>query len=562
MELKEYLFKFFRFNRNSDKPFAYTFFPISRYKIIDINTKKIMEILYEISDTYYEYSFDTDKITIFNEFIFNEDKCIISKDLSLGIFYDFNKNEIYFFNDVLLRALPFEETEIKKLGITRNSNKKDIVEKFYTSRISNATKDFEHLIHCFIINPMAAGRGDYIPSAFDGLTKEEREVFMDIIIDLGSYNSSLFDASDYFNEDKMTQYIKLMNECPNIPSHAKKNIIFKLYPRTKAITNLIEVKILLRNEFSFFSSGLKYFVSADDELFKILAKESLMSEHEDMRKMAFDIVVERNCHKKITNYRKMMDIYKHILNNKDNNYEGFVDELLSLNEINDEIATKLVDEYGDVLYLDKILEICKDANNFTLRRSWDEITVDGHNEWLENKDNDCFINEKYLKEKYPNFDEIYNEFYIITDKMFADHFYDNTLDFGNENIQKIYNRLDFSNPIYNHVYHKIYDKYYSNLSIKRYNMPIEIGIEELDSNMLDMKRVQKFRKYEWPKIREYKFKLNEETKNWLINKRRIIYGDELIDLHIYKDDKLLYKSGTESDIEEFYILNKNNLKQR
>lgn len=551
MELKEYLFKFFRFNRNSDKLFAYTFFPMSRYKIIDINTKKIMEILYELSDIYYEYSFDNDKITLFNEFIFNEDKCIISKDLSLGIFYDFNKKELYFFNDKLLRALPFDIIEI---GLEYISYTKDIVEKYYLPKIINPTSDFEHLIHCFIFHPMAAGRGDYNHNAFNGLTKDEREVFMDIIIDLGSYNSSLFsDASNYFNEDKMTNYLKLMEKCNTLPYHAKKEVAFKLFSRTKDTSNLEELKSYLRNESSCSYHGLNYFIDANDEVFKILAKESMMSKDYSVRRFAFDIIIYRNHKNSDIKFLKIKDVYNHILNNLDNNYEEFINKLLSLNEINDFIVDELLDDYGDIVYLDKILEMCKDADSFTLKRSWDEYDEVGYkvicNERIEYFD----YNENDLREMYPNYDQLYNELYTVVDEMFKEHFENNTIGIGQDKLFENNKSLNSYIKLYHFIYGQILHKYDKEFSIKRFNMPIEIGIKELDDNIISMQRIQEYRKYEWPKVRLYKFKLNDDTKKWLIEKKRFVIGDELIDLHLYNDAKLLYESKTDLDKEKFYV---------
>ena len=93
MDIKGYINKYFRFNRKSDKPFIYTFFPNIRCKIIDLKVNKVKDIINSLSDCYYEYIFNNDKVYECNELILDQDKCIISGDLSVGLFYDAHKND-------------------------------------------------------------------------------------------------------------------------------------------------------------------------------------------------------------------------------------------------------------------------------------------------------------------------------------------------------------------------------------------------------------------------------------------------------------------------------------
>ena len=338
MKIVDFLFKYFKFNRNSDKPFVYSFINIIDYKIIDLNIKEMEKILFEQSSSYYEYSFDKKEVKEFEELVLDEDKCIISSDMYYGLFYDSYKNEI------LLYGFKYLYDEQELLKIKSINNKSNIIKKYYESRIDNPTKAFKDFFNQFFYNSIIAGRNEYDKNIFLNLTKEERDVVMDVIIDFATpTNNSLFDVCSYFMEDKITNYLKYIYSCNILSNKNKFNIICKLFERNKEIIDLDLVKKELKNDSGFFGSKLYYFIHADDELFKILAKESLTASSYDMRENSFLIYLDKYGN---ISSDKNINIRFNILNNLDDNCHSFVNELLSYDVINDEIAEKLILKYN------------------------------------------------------------------------------------------------------------------------------------------------------------------------------------------------------------------------
>lgn len=337
MEIIDFLFKYFKFNRNSDRPFAYSFICLNNYKIIDLNIKETEKILFEHSNSYYEYSFDKNEIKEFKKLVLNEDKCIISSDMYYGLFFDSYKNEILFYGFKNI----YDKKEILKIETIYN--KPIIIKKYYESRIGNPSQAFKDFLYQFFYESIIAGRYEYDRNIFSNLTEDERDVVMDIIIDYATpVSSPLFDICSYFKEVKITNYLKFMYSCNILSDENRFYIICKLFERNKEIIDLELVKKELNNDSGFFGSKLHHFIQADDKTFKILAKEALTAKFSDMREDSFLIYLNR--YGKISPDNSINIRYK-ILNKLDDNCFSFVDELLSYNEINDVIANKLVNKY-------------------------------------------------------------------------------------------------------------------------------------------------------------------------------------------------------------------------
>lgn len=340
MELEEYLYKYFKFNRKSERNFCYTFFPIIYYEFDDLKEDHLIKILHELSDKFYEYLFNSHKINDFKEFIFDEDKCIISSDFRLGIFYDSYKNELCFFNDELLRALPYKVEDIGLKPIYKIQNE---VSAFYVPLVANPTDAFKTFLNEFIYNSLIASRGDYNKEALYKISDEEKNVIIDMIIDLGSYNSSFFEfLIDYFNDDKLTNYLSLIYECPNVLENVKRNVYFKLYKRTKKFYDISKTKYYLRTNNSVFSNALKNFIDVDDDTFNMFAKEALKSTCNESRSYVFCTICQKYNVKLRPEY--MGDINKFIYH-KPKNYDEFVEELLDVRPINEDKCCKLLKKY-------------------------------------------------------------------------------------------------------------------------------------------------------------------------------------------------------------------------
>ncbi|MCR4899040.1 MAG: hypothetical protein K5892_07475 [Acholeplasmatales bacterium] len=337
MELRDYLNKYFRFNRKTERQFVYTFFPTFFYKINNLNKNKFRKILNDFSDKYYEYSFDKDRIKEFKRMSFNEDKCIITLDYKSGLFYDSYNNEISVFGE-LKHNIPIKPDE---LGLI-SSRGDDEVKRFYEPLIKNPSLEFKRLLNTFIYYVNRDTAYEPVPSV---INKDESEVIINIILDLSSYNNFLFNkVLDYYNDDRLTNYLLLIYECPNVDDRVKEKAYFKLLLKTNKLYDVDKINNYLRKDYFF--NGLEYLSKYDDSLFNGFAKEALKADSFMTRRESFDIILRR--YKYDINYKIKADIFKYILSYKCYNsdkYNRYLDELLDGSIIDDFKCLKLLDKY-------------------------------------------------------------------------------------------------------------------------------------------------------------------------------------------------------------------------
>ena len=543
----KFINKYLRIDMNDDLYFVKTFFPkiVIDAKVMDLTLLK--KYFAHYNEEYYEYDLN-DKIKEYKRLSLNKNKLVIAKSLKRGFVYNEKYDRLCIFSCGrfdLYRYFSKSNPENKKKFEYSNHNlinitaEKKVVDERYTTRLKNPSEAYKFIIDMLYVHGFHYSRGDMDYKKFSEITKEEKDVLIDIVWDLNCYHDLLIeDAYKYLYDKKIQKLYEDIVSCKEINSEDIAHYYFTLYEITFDDKYKKGVERAFECGENYDISNWK--ISEDD--YNNYIKLMLMSRREWTYEKALRIHLDKYIDKSFPNYVAYSQICFHIFKgkNRNPNYEKWVDEFVKARNINANIFKEWMIKYSNKMWIKDILEKIPNANIFSLgtNRFYPEMSIeeieknglpDFKYEYLDKLDD--------LKTRYSDFE---NKLSISREKArtylkkynsFED-FYDVRYRYYEEN--------DIAdNPVTRYALELEYSSYMKEILNNQYLKNKYTGIDVLDKNLIRIERIGIYRGVEFPKRRRYYFNLNDETKKWLIEKNEFFEQEQLSYLFFYEDDKLV-----------------------
>lgn len=565
----KFINKYLRIDMNDDLYFVKTFFPkiVIDAKVMDLTLLK--KYFSHYNEEYYEYDLN-DKIKEYKRLSLNKNKLVIAKTLKRGFVYNekyarlciFSCGNLYhyFSTSNPENKKKFEYSDHNLINITAE---KKVVDERYTTRLKNPSEAYKFIIDMLYVHGFHYSRGDMDYKKFSEITKEEKDVLIDIVWDLNCYHDLLIrDAYKYLYDKKIQKLYEDIVSCKEINSENIAHYYFTLYEITfddkykKGVERAFEC-----GEYRDISN---WKISEDD--YNNYIKLMLMSRSEWTRRFALRDHLDKYSVSNLTHFaNQQIDMHIISVKNRILNYEKWAMEFVSARNINNELLRKWMKEYSDKMWIKDILLKVPTANKFSLDTSrWvPEMTKEEIEEYGLSGFSPKYLGiEKILRSENGSFDEKTSEYRAkARDYLKKDIQHYKSFDEIKYYFNKKYKDNVDDDPLKIYSLELEYSIYMKEVLINQHQKNGTTGIDVLDRNLIETTRMKLWGDKDPLKRRRYYFKLNEETRNWLINKEEFYYDDpsDLSNLILYENDEIkCYYSfyDDESKKNDLYVFKK------
>ena len=545
----DFINKYFRIDMDDDLYFVKTFFLKSVVNVKEMDITALKEYLAIGGLKYYEYDFNGN-IELSKKIILDKNKFVVSENLKRGYVYNQKYDRLCIFDGdrTLFRFFDkYNESnstkyEIHDHDLIKIAAEKKVVDERYTTRLKNPSEAYKFIIEMLYVQGFYYSRGDMDYKKFNEITKEEKDVLIDIVLDLNSYLDLLIkDAFKYLYDERIHKLYDDIALCSSITEPEKGKYAFDLFEKT------YDSKYKEVIEYGFkcgeYRNISDWKISDDD--YNHYIKLMIMCSWEWTRRSAVRDHLDKYSVSNLTDFaNQQIDMHIISVKNRILNYEKWAMEFASARNIDNELLRKWMKEYSNKMWIKDILLKVPTANKFSLDTSrWvPEMTEEEIEEYGLPDFSPKYLGiEKILRSENGSFDEKTSEYRAKARDYFKKyiqhykHFEDTKYDFN----KKYKDNVD-DDPLKIYSLELEYSIYMKEILINQYQKNGTTGIDVLDRNLIETTRMKIWRDKDPQKRRRYYFKLNEETRNWLINKEEFYYDDpsDLSNLILYENDEI------------------------